>query len=226
MQFIRNVFSSFFSLDNYGDSEHEYDHFPTTMEEFGYHFDENGKLRQLSNGIKRIDIHGRRITMPALILFLLDEPFQYEVERGNRQYNQAHYEALGACIGHHIEEVLMTKYHLQRLQVPLKEPNDHEDIPRSHIYISQNTLTTADTLLVLLQGSGTIRPGQWSRRVIMNESLELGSMFPYIERAQRNGWSIMILNPNYNEIAYEDGDGQDFGGEGGLSFVSIFLNTM
>jgi hypothetical protein len=51
-------------------------------------------------------------------------------------------------------------------------------------------------------------------------------MFPYIERAQRNGWSIMILNPNYNEIAYEDGDGQDFGGEGGLSFVSIFLNTM
>jgi hypothetical protein len=44
-------------------------------------------------------------------------------------------------------------------------------------------------------------------------------MFPYIERAQRNGWEIMILNPNLNEITYHDGDGMDVGGEGGLSFV-------
>lgn len=45
-------------------------------------------------------------------------------------------------------------------------------------------------------------------------------MFPYIERAQRNSWEIMILNPNHNEIAFQDGDGMDFGGEGGMSFVS------
>ena len=44
-------------------------------------------------------------------------------------------------------------------------------------------------------------------------------MFPHIERAQDNEWEIMILNPNHNEIAYADGDGNDFGGEGGLSFV-------
>ncbi|KAG2183272.1 hypothetical protein INT43_006276 [Umbelopsis isabellina] len=195
MQFIRNVFSSFFSLDNYGDTEHDY-HFPTTMEGFGYQFNENGQLTQTST----------------------DEPFQYKVKENDRQYNQAHYEALGVCIGHHIEEVLMTEYNLQRLQIPLKEPNDPEDKARSHVYISEDALTSPDTLLVLLQGSGTIRPGQWSRRVIMNESLEAGSMFPYIERAQHNGWNVMILNPNNNEIAYEDGDGQDFGGEGGLSF--------
>lgn len=91
----------------------------------------------------------------------------------DRQYNQAHYEALGVCIGHHIEELLMTKYNLQQLQVPLKEPNDPEDKARSHVYISKDALTSTDTLLVLLQGSGTIRPGQWSRRVIMNESLEV-----------------------------------------------------
>lgn len=50
MQFIRNVFSSFFSLDSYGDTEHDY-RFPTTMEGFGYHFNENGQLRQTSTGI-------------------------------------------------------------------------------------------------------------------------------------------------------------------------------
>jgi hypothetical protein len=49
-------------------------------------------------------------------------------------------------------------------------------------------------------------------------------MFPYIERAQRNGWEIMVLNPNLNEIAFDDGDGMDFGGEGGLSFVSTVMD--
>lgn len=48
-------------------------------------------------------------------------------------------------------------------------------------------------------------------------------MFPYIERAQQNGWEIMILNPNLNEISFDDGDGMDFGGEGGLSFVSVHI---
>lgn len=53
-------------------------------------------------------------------------------------------------------------------------------------------------------------------------------MFPYIERAQRNGWEIMILNPNLNEIAYQDGDGMDLGGEGGLSFVGkhVYISNM
>lgn len=50
-------------------------------------------------------------------------------------------------------------------------------------------------------------------------------MFPYIERAQQNGWEILILNPNLNEVSFEDGDGMDFGGEGGLSFVSVHFKN-
>jgi hypothetical protein len=50
MQFIKDIFSSFFSLDAYGDSEYDDEHFPKTMEKFGYGFNEHGELRQLSNG--------------------------------------------------------------------------------------------------------------------------------------------------------------------------------
>jgi uncharacterized protein (DUF2249 family) len=50
MQFIKDIFNSFFSLDTYGDSELTHDHFPSSMEEFGYHFNEKGELRQIENG--------------------------------------------------------------------------------------------------------------------------------------------------------------------------------
>jgi hypothetical protein len=50
-------------------------------------------------------------------------------------------------------------------------------------------------------------------------------MFPYIERAQQNDWEILILNPNLNEVSFDDGDGMDFGGEGGLSFVSVQIES-
>lgn len=196
MQYIKGFFNSFFSLDTYGDSGLDHEHFPNTVEGFGYHFNENGQLRKIDT----------------------DEPFQYVVKPGDKAYNQGHYEALGKCIGHYIEDILVSKYGLERTIVPLGVDADDVNTPKSHIYLSKNALTTKDTLLVLIQGSGVVRPGQWSRAVIINESLELGSMFPYIERAQRNGWEIMILNPNLNEISFDDGDGMDFGGEGGLSF--------
>ncbi|KAH8555227.1 protein FAM172A [Umbelopsis sp. PMI_123] len=196
MQFIKDIFGSFFSVEAYGDSDTSHNQFPDSIEGFGYQFNENGQLRQIDT----------------------DEPFRFEVKPGDRAYNQMHYEALGTCIEHHIEDLLVTKYELKRTILPLGVDTNDTNIPKSHIYLSQNALTSTGTLLVLLQGSGVVRPGQWSRSVIMNDSLELGSMFPYIERAQRNGWEIMVLNPNLNEIAFDDGDGMDFGGEGGLSF--------
>ncbi|GAB5585664.1 hypothetical protein Unana1_00564 [Umbelopsis nana] len=198
MQFLKDVLSSFFSLDTYGDSEYDHNHFPKSMEEFGYHFNDNGQLRQVENG----------------------EPFKFEVKPGDKSYNQAHYEALGTCIGNYIEDLLVSKYGLKGITLPIGSDEHDINTPKSHIYVSENALTSEGTLLILLQGSGAVRPGQWSRSVIMNDSLELGSMFPYIERAQRNSWEIMILNPNHNEIAFQDGDGMDFGGEGGMSFVS------
>lgn len=72
---------------------------------------------------------------------------------------------------------------------------------------SSDTLTSPAPLLLLIQGSGVVRPGQWARSVIINDSLNLGSMFPYIQRAQELGWNIIIFNPNENEVEIKEEDG-------------------
>jgi hypothetical protein len=97
------------------------------------------------------------------------------VKVGDRSYNQAHYEALGVCIGNCIEDLLVSKYGLKRTMVPMESEGDDSSTPRSHIYLSESALSSTGTLLVLVQGSGVVRPGQWSRSVIMNESLEVRS---------------------------------------------------
>jgi hypothetical protein len=50
MQFIKGIFGSFFSMDTYGDTDLGHEHFPNTIEGFGYHFNENGQLRKIETG--------------------------------------------------------------------------------------------------------------------------------------------------------------------------------
>lgn len=53
--------------------------------------------------------------------------------------------------------------------------------------------------LVLIQGAGAVRAGLWSRSVSVNDSLELGSMFPQIEWAVfEKQHPVLVMNPNYN----------------------------
>ena len=36
-------------------------------------------------------------------------------------------------------------------------------------------------------------------RVIINDSLDKGSMIPWVKRAAKEGYAVVILNPNENE---------------------------
>lgn len=38
----------------------------------------------------------------------------------------------------------------------------------------------------------------WARSVCVNESLEKGSMLPFLKVAEKNNIDIIIMNPNYN----------------------------
>jgi hypothetical protein len=69
--------------------------------------------------------------------------------------------------------LLVSKYGLKRITLPIGSDEHDINTPKSHIYVSENALTSEGTLLILLQGSGAVRPGQWSRSVIMNDSLEV-----------------------------------------------------
>ncbi|MEQ2213507.1 hypothetical protein XENOCAPTIV_016154 [Xenoophorus captivus] len=58
-----------------------------------------------------------------------------------------------------------------------------DDEPRSFIYLSPDALTNPDKLLVLIQGSGVVRAGQWARRLIINQDLDSGTQIPFIMKA-------------------------------------------
>lgn len=45
-------------------------------------------------------------------------------------------------------------------------------------------------------------------RLIINESLEVGSMLPYIQKCNENGWAVVVMNTNDNE--YFDSNGHKF----------------
>jgi pimeloyl-ACP methyl ester carboxylesterase len=51
---------------------------------------------------------------------------------------------------------------------------------------------------VLIHGSGAVRAGIWARSLLINASLNEGSQLPYIERALRSGYGVLVLNTNDN----------------------------
>lgn len=59
---------------------------------------------------------------------------------------------------------------------------------------------TNDKLLVLIHGSGAVRAGQWARALCINESLEIGSILPYLRQAKKEGYGVIVCNPNDNKV--------------------------
>ena len=48
----------------------------------------------------------------------------------------------------------------------------------------------------MIQGVGHVTLGEWANSVCINEGLNMGSMIPFVEKAKKNGFSILIMNPN------------------------------
>lgn len=68
---------------------------------------------------------------------------------------------------------------------------------RSSIFASDDALEN-EKLLILIHGSGVVRAGQWARRLIINDDLNSGTQIPYIRRAKKLGYGILVLNMNDN----------------------------
>ncbi|CAF3868261.1 unnamed protein product [Rotaria magnacalcarata] len=63
-------------------------------------------------------------------------------------------------------------------------------------FFSNDFRTNQNGCLILIQGLGIVPAGQWSRACCINESLDIGAMFPYMTKAKEHNLSIIILNPN------------------------------
>ncbi|KXS14407.1 hypothetical protein M427DRAFT_57582 [Gonapodya prolifera JEL478] len=145
--------------------------FPTAIDGFGYEINDAGELRQKESG----------------------ERFVFEVMKGDRAYNQAHYEALGDAVAKAIESRLEDRG-LRRIVLPVGSP---EDQPHSYIFATDNVTSHTGHLMVLVPGSN-IRVGQWARKIVMNDSVYRGSVLEYVDRAISDGYALLVLNTNGN----------------------------
>ncbi|XP_026749981.2 FAM172 family protein homolog CG10038 [Galleria mellonella] len=146
-----------------------------TMKDLGYGFNIDGQLRKL-------DTDGQ----PG------DEPFQFNVS-DQHQECQAHYEKLGDAITNYVYHILETQEKLIRLPVPEGSSDG------TFIFVSKD-YDKKDTLMILINGSGVVKAGQWARSLIINESLEMGTQVPYIKKALSKGYGVMVLNTNDNYL--------------------------
>lgn len=122
-----------------------------------------------------------------------DEPFEFITQR--------HYENLGVAVLAYIQHRMVADLGMHKVVLPLSTP---ESTPHSCMYVSPDLETNTDKLIVLVQGSGAVRPGQWARALCINESLDHGSMLPTIKAYRDDGYAVAVLNPN--EHFWVDGD--------------------
>ncbi|XP_064793928.1 cotranscriptional regulator ARB2A homolog isoform X5 [Oncorhynchus masou masou] len=152
--------------------------FPKTLEEFEYAFNEQGRLRHITTG----------------------EAYAFNAREDLHRWNQKRYEALGEIITRYVYQLLETKCNLTKEIVPVDATAEE---PRSFIYLSADAMSNPAKLLVLIQGCGVVRAGQWARRLIINQDLDSGTQIPFITRAQEEGYGVMVLNPNENHLEVE-----------------------
>ncbi|KAK1792179.1 hypothetical protein P4O66_012136, partial [Electrophorus voltai] len=154
--------------------------FPKTLEEFEYAFNEHGQLRHTKTG----------------------EPFVFNHKEDLHRWNQKRYEALGEIITQHVYERLEQDCGLRRQTLPVDAT---EDEPKTFMYMSEDALSNPSRLLILIQGSGVVRAGQWARRLIINNDLDSGTQIPFITRAIEGSQSPEPLNPVFGKSGSQHG---------------------
>jgi len=93
---------------------------------------------------------------------------------------------------------MVEEYGLQQIMVPF-EDELKSGAGQTPIFKSEDWDTNQKGALLLIQGSGDVRPGCWTRSVCIKDNIELGSMLPDIQFAKDNGFSVLIVNPNYTK---------------------------
>ncbi|XP_034485462.1 FAM172 family protein homolog CG10038 isoform X2 [Drosophila innubila] len=147
------------------------------LKEFGYGFNGSGVLCKIDPATGEVGA----------------EPYQFKISE-NQAENKEHYEKLASQIPEIIYELLEING-LERTYIPFNTP-----IERSTFVFSQpQPLSHSKKLIVFINGSGYVLAGQWARKLIINNSLDHGTMLPYIRRAQNLGYDILVTNTNDNQ---------------------------
>ena len=109
-------------------------------------------------------------------------------------YSKLEYEELADGLTSTIQSSLISEYNLDEVWIPLGV--SYESGPRCNVFLSKNWFASTSKALLLIPGAGSVYAGLWSRSVCINESLNTGSMLPFIESAESEGYEVLIFNPN------------------------------
>lgn len=85
----------------------------------------------------------------------------------------------------------MQKEGLHKINVPSPDG-------QSFVFATKTNFTNTKKLLFIIHGAGAVRAGQWTRSLIINHSLDHGTVLPYIKRAKESGYDVIVTNTNYN----------------------------
>ncbi|VDK83498.1 unnamed protein product [Litomosoides sigmodontis] len=107
--------------------------------------------------------------------------------------DQKSYEKIGLAVTEEIYRIMENSpYNMERQYL------DDTDKKRSAFIFLSRGWCQKEKLVVLIHGSGAVRAGQWSRRLIMNESLNMGSQLPYLRVCSNRDWGVVVMNTNMN----------------------------
>ncbi|KAF2069673.1 hypothetical protein CYY_009010 [Polysphondylium violaceum] len=154
-----------------------------SLKDFNYYYNDKGQLRSIDK----------------------EEKFQF--------VDQDHYDRMGDFIVREIQDKMMNDpYQLDEVWIPKKEDdNDNEPIAQSNIFLSKDFYENTDRLMIIICGSGAVRAGQWARSLCINNELDTGSILPYLDKAQKLGFSLIVLNPNFTSSVPTSNDKQENG---------------
>jgi len=127
-----------------------------------------------------------------------NEPFSWN--------GQEHYDKLGEAIERYIQKVMVSEYNFKEVMLPRDvDIPENTPTPKTNIFIS-NDCFSKETICLIIQGSGTVRAGQWARSVCINDCLGGGSCIPYFSECASRDWGMLVLNPNDNKREVEGED--------------------
>ena len=98
-----------------------------------------------------------------------------------------------------LKKKIIETFNLITLYVPNNNLTDFEKRDKSQAQckiVTTGDFSTNPKCLMLIQGTGAVRLGQWARSVCINDNIYIGSMIPYVEKAIENKFSVIIYNPN------------------------------
>ncbi|TYZ67416.1 hypothetical protein PybrP1_003218 [[Pythium] brassicae (nom. inval.)] len=145
-----------------------------SLEELSYYFDGTGTLRHCASN-------------QAVFEIMSDESRAGEID-----------EIVKAAI-FHIQMDMLADLNFRQVHVPIDPRPDKPKEARSSVFLSSDWRSN-DNLIIIINGGRGVQPGIWSRDLLIQEGLEMGSMLPVFRRAQTLGFAVAVLNPFTNNI--------------------------